>query len=163
MQKLHTAYFQEIQRAPYIAQIQGGKLLDAINKRFINATLPDPPPEKLVIYAGHDTNIANIAGIFNFKWKPCDLPENDTPPAGALVFELYQDGPNDYSIHVRYVYQSLKQLRTKAKLTVDNPPQWLEVARLSCKGGICNLPSLEKSAIQPAAGQQAACPAPESK
>lgn len=157
MQELHTAYFQETQRAPYIAWIQGEQLLNAISKRLFSATQPNPPPEKLVIYAGHDTNIANIAGIFDFKWKPCDLPENDTPPAGALVFELYQDGPNDYSIHVRYVYQRLKQLRTKAELTLDNPPQWLEVARLNCKDRSCDIRKLDKSAFQPVA-EQAACP-----
>jgi 4-phytase/acid phosphatase len=164
MQEIHTAYFQEMQRAHYIAQMQGFNLLNEIASRLNQGTGPTAPQQKLVILAGHDTNIANIAGIFDFKWKPCDLPENDTPPAGALVFELYKDPQQTgYSVRVRYVYQKVEQLRTKAKLTRTSPPQWLEVALITCKNNDCDIRKLDKSAIKPAGDQQAACTGPADK
>lgn len=161
MQEIHTAYFQETQRVPYIAQMQGFNLLNEIASRLKQGAGRAAPQQKLVIFAGHDTNIANIAGIFDFKWKPCDLPENDTPPAGALVFELYKDPLKDnYWIRVRYVYQRVKQLRTRVPLSLAHPPQWLDVALLSCRNDDCDIRKLDKSAIKPAGDQQASCTEP---
>jgi 4-phytase/acid phosphatase len=164
MQEIHTAYFQETQRAPYIAQMQGFNLLNEIASRLKQGAGPAAPEQKLVIFAGHDTNIANIAAILGLSWKLPDLPENDTPPAGALVFELYKDPrQSGYSLHVRYVYQRLKQLRTKAKLTLACPPQWIDVAVLSCKNDDCDIRKLDKTAFKPAIDQQVSCTDPDGK
>jgi 4-phytase / acid phosphatase len=155
MQEIHTAYFQETQRAPYIAKIQGTPLLNAIAERLNQAMQPSPAAQKLVIFAGHDTNIANVAAMLGICWKLPDLPENDTPPAGALVFELYRNSmTGKYSLHIRYVYQMLGQLRTKADLTLERPPKWIEVAVPRCKGN-CNLETFNHLAANPVSEPQA--------
>jgi 4-phytase / acid phosphatase len=148
MQEIHTAYFQETQRAPYIAAIQGTNLLSEIVRKLEQAQRPNPPAQKLVIFSGHDTIIANIAAMLGLSWKLPDLPENDTPPAGALVFELYKDPQKGaYSVRVRYVYQMLDQLRTKAALAVDHPPKWVDVPIPACKGD-CDLERFKNRAVQ---------------
>lgn len=159
MQEIHTAYFQETQRAPYIAAMQGTNLLNHLVEKLEDGLLPKPP-QKLVIYSGHDTNIANVAAMLGLSWKLPDLPDNDTPPAGALVFELrYNLQTRDYSIHVRYVYQMLDQLRTQAVLTLQNPPKWIELTVPACPGD-CTLEAFTR-ASQPA--KQVGPPRPKAK
>ncbi len=155
MQELHTAYFQETQRAPYIAKMQGAPLLNEIAGRLSQGMQGKPPAQKVVIFAGHDTNIANVAAMLGVCWKLPDLPENDTPPAGALVFELYRNSQTGkYSLHIRYVYQMLGQLRTKADLTLQHPPRWIEVAVPRCKGN-CDLKTFNQMVANPASERQA--------
>ncbi len=45
--------------------------------------------DRAVILVGHDTNLANIAGMLNLNWL-IDGRRDDTPPGGALVFELWE-------------------------------------------------------------------------
>jgi 4-phytase/acid phosphatase len=89
MQEIHTAYFDEVQHKPIVGKIQGSNLGNQILLALQQEVQsPGKSPNKLIIFSGHDSNIANVAGLLNLKWKLPDLPENDTPPAGALVFEL---------------------------------------------------------------------------
>jgi hypothetical protein len=68
---------------------------------------------------GHDTNLAHLNALLGVRWKfndpklPDDtrhLPDNDAFPAGALVFELREGGP-DYRVRIQYVAQSLGVIR----------------------------------------------------
>ena len=52
------------------------------------ARLPSPD-DRLFILVGHDTNLANIAGALDLNWL-IDGRRDDTPPGGALVFELWK-------------------------------------------------------------------------
>jgi 4-phytase/acid phosphatase len=157
MQEIHTAYFQEIQRAPYIAAIQSWQMLLEIILRLDEGRQSRPPEHKLIIFSGHDTIIANVAATLGLHWKLDDLPENDTPPAGALVFELYKDPrKGTYFVRARYVYQMLRQLRTKARLTLDKPPKWVELQFPSCPGK-CELQKLQNN-VHGAIDKQVASP-----
>ncbi len=152
MQEIHTAYFQVMQRNTYLAQIQGSNLVYHILQKLRQGIRsPVGLQQKLVIFSGHDTNIANVAAMLGLNWKPPDLPENDTPPAGALVFELYSGpGKDQYFVRVRYVHQILRQLRTKAILRHD-PPNWANLTMHLCEAD-CDFQKFEKilrNAIDP--------------
>jgi 4-phytase/acid phosphatase len=163
MQEIHTAYFQETQRALYIAAIQSIPLVVKIADKLDKAMQPKPPAERLVIFSGHDTNIANVAALLGLSWKLPDLPDNDTPPAGALVFELYKDSQTDtYWLQARYVYQLLEQLRTKAVLTLDQPPKWIELTFPGCESK-CRYDVFKNSVVQPALHKQFSPPRPQAK
>jgi len=133
MQEIHTLYFGEVQQKAIVGKIQGSNLgnqiLLALQKQVQSS---GASPTKLVIFSGHDSNIANIAGLLGLKWKLPDLPDNDTPPAGALVFELSSDASNNYYVRVRYVHQTLTQLRTGVILSPANPPNWVDVEMPNC-------------------------------
>jgi 4-phytase / acid phosphatase len=135
MQEIHTAYFWALNRTkvdnvPYLARIQGSNLANQVLLK-IEKGVAGSAPEPLVIYGGHDTNLGNIAGMLGLAWRLVDLPENDTPPAGALVFELYQRGPRDFYVKLRYVHATMAQMRAQSVLSLANPPEWSDV-------GICN-------------------------
>jgi 4-phytase/acid phosphatase len=133
--QLHEFYFEKTERglnhaAPdlYLAGIQGSNLVreirDQLNKIVQKPSLGDCPrpsgQSQFVGLVGHDTNLANVQTLLNVNWNfddsqlPPDmreLPANDALPAGALVFELRQTSPSDYSVRIQYVTQSLNQIR----------------------------------------------------
>jgi 4-phytase/acid phosphatase len=90
------------------------------------------PSDCLLILAGHDTNIAAIAGALNLSWL-IDGRRDDTPPGGALVFELWKNrGAEVYSVHTFYVAQTLDQMRNATPLTLANPPERVPVFVPAC-------------------------------
>lgn len=132
MQEIHTLYFELLNRAPYLATIQGSNLANQILLRLQEGAA-GTPASPLVIYSGHDTNIATIAGMLGLHWLMSDLPEDDTPPAGALVFELYSGpSPGGLFVKLRYVHATMPQLREQTALSLSNPPESSEIAIPNC-------------------------------
>ena len=136
MQEIHTAYFQLVQRPLIVAQIQGTNLLNQILSELQTAVAAKgSQPRKLVIFSGHDTNIANVAALLNLSWTLPDLPKDDTPPAGALIFELYSDySPDAYYVRIRYVHQTMWQLRKSNGLSLLEAPAWSDLRLPDCTG-----------------------------
>src|SRR5258708_6909380 len=84
MEELHALYFDKMNHDGYMGQIQGSNLANQILQRMQQAG-----SAPFAIYSGHDTDVASVAGLLQLNWSLPDLPENDTPPAGALIFELW--------------------------------------------------------------------------
>ena len=135
--RIHTLYFYRAQQAPYIARIQGSNLANQVLEKLQQGAAGFGPP--LVIFAGHDTNLANLAGLLNLSWTLSDLPANDTPPAGALVFELYQDKAGKFSVKLRYVHATMAQMRKQSELSLAEPPEWSLVKLPGCANP-CSFP-----------------------
>ncbi|TBL66113.1 AppA family phytase/histidine-type acid phosphatase [Hafnia alvei] len=122
---LHNAQFDLMSRTPYIAKHNGTPLLQtivsAINSQPSSRELPELSADnKILFLAGHDTNIANIAGMFGMSWALPGQPDN-TPPGGALVFERWSDKTGKKYVSVQMMYQTLAQLRNQTPLTLDKP------------------------------------------
>ncbi|MBZ5494113.1 MAG: histidine-type phosphatase [Acidobacteriia bacterium] len=128
MEGLHTLYFDKTKHDGYMAQIQGSNLANQILQRLQQAG-----PAPFVIYSGHDTDVASVSGLLHLNWSLPDLPDNDTPPAGALIFELWGGvTPETQSVRLYYVHQTLTQLRTLESLSLKNPPNMVELKLPSC-------------------------------
>lgn len=140
--ELHTLYFDLLNREPYVATIQGSNLANQILLRLKEGAA-GTPASPLVIYAGHDTNIASIAGMLGIHWLMSDLPQDDTPPAGALIFELYAGQlPGDLFVKLRYVHATMAQMRQKKVLSLSNPPESFEITIPNC-GQPCSFKDFE--------------------
>jgi 4-phytase/acid phosphatase len=61
------------------------------------------------VLIGHDTNLANIAGVFGLDWHDTNRPD-DYPPGGGLVFDLFKRG-NQYMVKVSALMPSMDDLR----------------------------------------------------
>lgn len=159
---MHNAHFSLLQQTPYVARVKGTPLM----QRVLQALTEDPKQPgrlaraNLVLLVGHDTNIANLAGILGVRWSLPDQPDN-TPPGGALVFERWRDKTTHEAwIRVRFVYQTLEQLRAATPLSLAVPPGELAVAVPACEGksrfGACPIkmfrqwikPRLEPACLQ---------------
>lgn len=153
METIHTLYFDLTQRASYPAKINGSNLVDYILGKMQDRVAggvkgSDVAAKRLIFLAGHDTNVANVSGMLGMSWKLPDLPPNDTPPGGAIVFELYgTDNPRDWSVKIRYVHQTVEQLRGETVLSFDEPPNWVDLTVPGCPWvGICPFEQFQKAA-----------------
>lgn len=127
---LHSLYFELAQGSSYPAMAQGSNLashllasLEQAASGRPNPAAFGPPDQKLVIVTGHDTNLANLGGLFGLTWWLPETPRNPLLPGGALVFEL-RERRRDHQriVCVSYVAQTFEQMRTLTKLTPENPP-----------------------------------------
>jgi 4-phytase / acid phosphatase len=124
--RLHTKAFDLEQRTPYIASLQGSmlmqKMLLALNDETDGQPGSAPPGAKLVAYVGHDTNIANVAGMLSLSWLQPGYQSNQTPPAGALIFEVRQTDDGARNVHAYYAAQSLDDMHKVTGTTAIRTP-----------------------------------------
>jgi len=93
---LHTAAFDYAQRTPVIAYLQAAHLLKTISASLEQAVAHQPveaaigrPSDRALFLVGHDTNLANLAGVLRLNWI-VDGRRDDTPPGSAIIIELWQ-------------------------------------------------------------------------
>jgi 4-phytase/acid phosphatase len=144
--RLHTLQFDLMQRTPYLAARQGSALVQRIlatMRRSINgrADVSQPAGAKLTLLVGHDTNLANIGGMLGIHWSlPSYLPDQ-TPPAGALHFELLRSRQTGiHGVRVRFISQTPEQMRQTAPLDRAHPPEQAIASIEGCAtsaGGTC--------------------------
>jgi 4-phytase/acid phosphatase len=127
--RLHTLQFDLMQRTPYLAARQASALIDRVVATMRdsiekNGIARSSVRRKLTLFVGHDTNLANIGGMLGMHWAlPSYLPDQ-TPPAGALHFELLRDrASGSYAVRVRYIAQTLEQMRQVMQLDRSRPPE----------------------------------------
>ncbi len=137
--QLHEASEDIERRTPYLARAQSSYLLShvlesmeqAVEARSVPGALTKPG-DRLLILVGHDTNISNIGGALGLDWL-IDGRRNDTPPGGALVFELWKKrGEDEYSVRTYYTAQTLDQMRNATPLSLGNPPERVPVFVPGC-------------------------------
>jgi 4-phytase/acid phosphatase len=141
LMNLHTAGSDFTQRTPQIARAQASNLLDHIDRSIKQSIAQKPvrgalgkPSDRALFLVGHDTNIENVAGLLDLNWIT-DGRRDDTPPGGALIFELWQ-GPKSGDLMVRtyYIAQTLEQMRSSALLDLSDPPDRVPVFVPGCSG-----------------------------
>jgi 4-phytase/acid phosphatase len=136
----HRLQFDLIERAPYLAARHGSALVQQVRETLRRAVEPSgdgrsgaAATAKLVILVGHDTNIANIGGMLGLHWRLAGYLPDETPPAGALAFELLRDTATGRSfVRAKYYSQTLLQMRRRSVLDLANPPAEAEVAIPGC-------------------------------
>ena len=139
LMELHTSAADITERTPEIARVQASNLLDQILRAMQQAVTtkpvvgaPDKPADRVLFLVGHDTNITNVAGVLNLTWIE-DGHRDDTPPGGALVFELWHNRKTGRdSVRTYFTVQTLEQMRSGAALTLDQPPLRIPVFIPGC-------------------------------
>jgi 4-phytase / acid phosphatase len=140
---LHELYFDLTQRTFYLAQLGGSNIASHIVDTLEQCALGQPIPgalgpsgERIVVLAGHDTNIANMGGLLGMNWCISGSQFNPTLPGGALVFELWKRGGQENAFFVRtsYVAQTLEQMREATPLSLEAPPACSPIFIPGCGG-----------------------------
>jgi 4-phytase / acid phosphatase len=160
--QLHTASSDLERRTNYLARVQASNLLSHILNSMQQAVLQQATPgaltkptDRLLILVGHDTNLTNISGTLDLSWL-VDGRRDDTPPGGAIVFELWKrTGKGEYFVRTYYTAQALDQMRNMTPLTLATPPERAAVFVPKCglADGSCSWPAFESavhSLIDPA-------------
>jgi len=163
--QLHEAEEDISDRTLVIARMHASVMLDQILKALEqNATgkaiagAPGNPGDKVLFLVGHDTNIATVAGVLALDWI-IDGRRNDTPPGGALVFELWRSATGACTVRLFYTAQTLQQMREAVPLTAADPPASAPVFVPGCgepaagnasndEGSACTLAAFEATVRQ---------------
>jgi 4-phytase/acid phosphatase len=141
--RLHTTAFDLEQRTPYVAALQGSMLLKKILLALTNENDDSqgtaPPGAKFVAYVGHDTNIANLGGMLGLSWQQPGYQRDQTPPAGALAFELRAAGLGIPNVYVSYIAQALDDMRDLKGDRPERTPVFVPNCSASATGFPCPL------------------------
>ncbi|MGA7340564.1 MAG: histidine-type phosphatase [Terracidiphilus sp.] len=128
LMQLDTASWEYGTRTPAIARMKASNLLDRIEKSLAQSVTGRPvagalgnPGDRLLILVGHDTNIATVAGALGIDWI-IDGRVDDTPPGGALLFELWRSPGGQPLVRLEYTAQTIDQMRRAQPLSAANPP-----------------------------------------
>ena len=143
--EIHTVYADLMRRTPYLARARASNLLAhvlySLEQAATGKAVPGAlgkPGDALLVLSGHDTNLSNLSGMLALSWKLAGYQPDDTPPGGALLFSLWREaGSGKYSMKLRYVAQSLDQMRDAQRLSMASPPEGQEVALPSCAAAGC--------------------------
>lgn len=147
MMAVHTAYAGLMRRNPYTGRIWCSNLLSHVLKSMEQAVTGEAVPgalgkpgNRMLVIVGHDGNLSNISGTLDLSWLlPGDLL-NDTPPGGALVFELWREPAGQYDVRTYYTAQTLEQMHKALPLTLDAPPARAPVFIPGCSTGGEDMP-----------------------
>jgi 4-phytase/acid phosphatase len=152
--QLHTASEDIAQRTGYVARAQSSNLLFHILQSMEQEAAGHPaagaltkPGDRLLILVGHDTNLANIGGALGLSWL-IDGRRDDTPPGGALVFELWKNrGTDEFQVRTFYEAQTLDQMRNATPLHLQSPPERVPVFLPGCgqADGSCNWKAFQRT------------------
>ena len=126
---LHATYADLVRQTPYIARIQASNLLSHIVRSMQQAIDHKPTTgslgkvgDRLLFIVGHDTNLSNIAGTVGISWLLNGYQRDDTPPGGALVFELWQDTNGEFTVRTYFTAQSLEQMHRLLSISLQSAP-----------------------------------------
>jgi len=136
----NVAAWNYADRTPAFARLYASNLLDHIRLTMEQSLRGKPVPgaigkagDRLVILVGHDTDIATVAGALGIDWI-ADGRADDSPPGGALVFELWRSLKAGSFVRVSFTAQTLEQMRNSAPLSVANPPAEAPIFVPACSG-----------------------------
>ncbi|MGE9985273.1 histidine-type phosphatase [Desulfovibrio sp. SGI.169] len=104
-QPVHSRIFDVVNRAPLVAWARGSSLLTEMTAALTGTHYDQRlNAASLVVFVGHDTNIANLGALLGVNWQAGGYPPNDIPPAGVLFLELWGRGDRR-EVRVRFYAQ----------------------------------------------------------
>ena len=143
--EVHAVYAELMRRTSYLARARGSNLLSHVLQSLDQAATGKAargalgrPGDSVLLLAGHDTNLANLSGMLGLSWKLAGYQPDDTPPGGALIFALWRDrGSGSYFLRLRYLAQSLDQMRSASPLSSSTPPESQDLSLPGCPLAAC--------------------------
>ena len=90
---LRAGVFNAVNRAPEVARAKGASLL-AEMAAALEGSHRDQRcnAASLVVFVGHDTNIANVGALLGVHWQMTGYPKDAIPPGAILCLELWEHG-----------------------------------------------------------------------
>lgn len=123
---LHALELSIIARPRPLALANAGGIADTVAR-----TLDDGPPVTVIV--GHDTDVANLAGLLDLHWSVPGFADDEPAPGGGLLFEVVEDSAGHRLVRTSYRSQTLDQIRDLAA----GPAQQAMTTPSGCPDGLC--------------------------
>lgn len=109
---VHARVFDVVNRAPLVAWARGSSLLSEMGAALLGTHYDERCNKAaLVVFVGHDTNIANLGALLGVNWQLPEYPLNSIPPAAALMLELWEKN-GQREVRVNLLAQPMSALHT---------------------------------------------------
>lgn len=145
---LHGDYARLTRETPYIAAKRGWNLADHVLNSLRQAVSGAPvqgslgsPAGRVLVVAGHDTNLSNLAGMLGLQWRVGGYQKNETPPGGALLVLLYRMPGGEYRVRLRFAARSVNQM---AVPNASDTPAAGDVTMRGCDAEGCSWTRFEQ-------------------
>ncbi|TPG56242.1 histidine-type phosphatase [Sphingomonas glacialis] len=104
----HALEFRLLARPPYLA----ARNMAGLSPRILTWLSDDAPTAPTIaMIAGHDTQVANLAGLLDLHWRVPGIAADDPVPGGAIMLERLSDARGQQYVRAVYRAQSLAELR----------------------------------------------------
>ncbi|MDE1175864.1 MAG: histidine-type phosphatase [Edaphobacter sp.] len=133
LMEMNTRYHDFMLRTPYWSKAAAGPLALKI-AQLLQVQAKGDGSAKVAYLSAHDANLGWLGGLLQMDWKVSDETQNATPPGSAMVFELWHGAKGDV-VRVRFVAQTLDQIRSLAVLTEGDGPSVSPVYVPGCSEG----------------------------
>lgn len=111
---VHSRTFDAINRAPSVAAARGSELLLCLaNALAGREAAAGVEKSRLVVFVGHDTNIAAVSGLLELHWRLPGYAPDEIPPGSALALSLWRRGER-WEVRAQFIAQSLETLHDPA-------------------------------------------------
>ena len=133
----HEAENHLLRRLPEYARARNSIMAESIRAFLSDRSVPSIPSvlpsTKVLVLAGHDTNLAAMMALFGLDWSFPDQPDS-TAPNTVLAFERWRHSDGTRDIRVRIFHQSLIELREGRAPDIEASaitlsPSWPVLAR----------------------------------
>ncbi|EFH9412078.1 bifunctional glucose-1-phosphatase/inositol phosphatase [Escherichia coli] len=130
LSKLKNGYQDSLFTSPEVARNVAKPLVSYIDKALVTDRTSAP---KITVLVGHDSNIASLLTVLDFKPYQLHDQNERTPIGGKIVFQRWHDSKaNRDLMKIEYVYQSAEQLRNADALTLQAPAQRVTLELSGC-------------------------------
>jgi 4-phytase/acid phosphatase len=86
--------------------------------------------------------------MMDVTWLQPGWQRNQTPPGGALMFEVRESADKKLRVYTSYLSQSLEQMRSATPLTAEVPPARTPLRIPGCSTAAAGFPcTLEEVAV----------------
>lgn len=145
--RLHVYAYDVNARNAYNPLVRGGNLFahvvglmqEKIGIAHPNVEVPDVKNDAMAFMVGHDTQLGALGGILDAHWSLTNgLVDDDMPPGGAIVFELYASDAGEYRVRLRFVYETLPQFMSDTKLA--DGIRSVPITFAGCSRSDCSVP-----------------------
>lgn len=120
---------------PYINQVQSSNaashILRSMEQVVVGETIPGAfgdVKSRILTVISSDAYVFGLAGLMRLHWQLPGYQPDFCAPGGALVFELRQSRrTREYIVRAFYTAQSFDQLRNLTPLTLEAPPETMQL------------------------------------
>lgn len=107
-----AAIFNSLNRASGYARDRGSVILKAMTDALTGSHFDQRVNlAQLVVFVGHDTNIAHVSELLGMDWDLEGFAYNDIPPASFLQFTLWEEQSGEETVTAAFVAQPLAVMR----------------------------------------------------
>jgi len=127
---LNTLYARLTRRVPEMAEPETAVIGRLINDAFAQSV---SGKRHVTLIVGHDDTLNALAGKLDLHWHAAGLPADMPLPAGALIFDLLDEGHHQLSVRFRYSAPTLDDARILIQLQKHGPMS-VTVTSNKCNG-----------------------------